>query len=202
MFACTKFWRSRSRDISFRARKPPQKFGVEEVAFSKYHKKYFTWLYISRSPFIPTNPLLAAMRIFSFFFQNNVRSSPNGIPPKKTKLHQMCYIATSRFCQKKLWILNWTPQRFGEIDAPGHDYFEPIYHFQVLLCHLFNTRTKNVWQAQIQNKKLSIHCDVTIAFRPHQLDIYWQLTSYYNIWPLIAPESLENSKLVKNIVTS
>ena len=113
MFACTKFRRNRSRDIDFRARKPPQKFDVKEVAFSQYHKKYFTRLYISRSLFILTNPLLAAMRIFSFFFQNNVRSSSKRIPPKKTKLHHMCYcdIQTmqtkfARFCQNKLWILN------------------------------------------------------------------------------------------------
>ena len=34
----------------------------------KYGKKYFIWLYVSRYPFIPTNPLLAAMRFISFFF--------------------------------------------------------------------------------------------------------------------------------------
>ena len=43
-----------------------QKFGVEEVAFKKYRKKYFTQLYISRYPFIPTNPLLVAMSFFPF----------------------------------------------------------------------------------------------------------------------------------------
>ena len=34
----------------------------------KYGKKYFTRLYVLRYPFIPTNPLLAAMSFFSFFF--------------------------------------------------------------------------------------------------------------------------------------
>ena len=38
MFACTKFRLNRSSDIRFRARKPPQKFGMKEVAFKEYHK--------------------------------------------------------------------------------------------------------------------------------------------------------------------
>ena len=117
MFACTKFRRKRSRDIGFRARKPPQKFGVKEVAFKKYPKKYFTRLCISRYSFIPTNPW-AALRIF-FFFQNIVRSSPERHTTKnnKTKLHHMCYCDVqtmqakfARFCQKKLWLLKWTPK--------------------------------------------------------------------------------------------
>ena len=33
----------------------------------KYGKKYFIGLYVSRYPFIPTNPLLAAMRFIIFF---------------------------------------------------------------------------------------------------------------------------------------
>ena len=33
----------------------------------KYGKKCFIWLYVLRYPFIPTNPLLAAMRFISFF---------------------------------------------------------------------------------------------------------------------------------------
>ena len=47
----------------------------------KYGKKYFIGLYVSRYPFIPTNPLLAAMSgsflFFPFFlFLIFVRTSP------------------------------------------------------------------------------------------------------------------------------
>ena len=51
MFACTKFQRNGSREIGFRVRKQPQKFGVKEVAFNKYHKKFFTRLYIIKIPY-------------------------------------------------------------------------------------------------------------------------------------------------------
>ena len=71
LYVCTKFRGNRSRDFSFRTRKPPRKFGVKS-GFSqkqlKYGKKYFIGLYVSRYPFIPTNPLLAAIRFISFFF--------------------------------------------------------------------------------------------------------------------------------------
>ena len=62
---------NRSRDFGFRTRKPPRKFGVKSGLSQqrfKYGKKYFIWLYVSRYPFIPTNPLLAAIRFISFFF--------------------------------------------------------------------------------------------------------------------------------------
>ena len=70
LYVCTQFRGNKSRDFSFRTRKPPRKFGVKS-GFSqkrlKYGKKYFIGLYVSRYPFIPTNPLLAAMRFISFF---------------------------------------------------------------------------------------------------------------------------------------
>ena len=81
LYVCTKFRGNTSRDFGFRTRKPPHKFGVKS-GFNqtrlKYGKKYFIRLYVSGYLFIPTNPLLAAMRFlfFSFFFlQNFVRSS-------------------------------------------------------------------------------------------------------------------------------
>ena len=71
LYVCNKFRGNRSRDFGFRTRKPPHKFGVKS-GFSqkrlKYGKKYFIWFYVSRYPFIPTNPILAAMRFISFFF--------------------------------------------------------------------------------------------------------------------------------------
>ena len=83
LYVCTKFRGNRSRDFGFRTRKPPRKFGVKSGLSQKrfkYGKKYFIGLYVSRYPFIPTNPLLAAMRFISFFFLFFylifVRSSP------------------------------------------------------------------------------------------------------------------------------
>ena len=67
---CTKIRGNKSRDFGFRTRKPLQKFGVKSSLIQrrlKYTKQYFTRLYILRYPFIPTNPLLAAMRSISFF---------------------------------------------------------------------------------------------------------------------------------------
>ena len=60
--------------LVFRTRKPPRKFVVKSGLGQKrlkYGKKYFMWLDVLRYPFIPTNPLLAAIRFipfFSFFF--------------------------------------------------------------------------------------------------------------------------------------
>ena len=71
LYVCTQFRGNRSRDFGFRTRKPPRKFGVKSGFSQKrlqYGKKYFIELYVSRYPFIPTNPVLAAMRFISFFF--------------------------------------------------------------------------------------------------------------------------------------
>ena len=71
LYVCTQFRGNRSRDFGFRTRKPPPKFGVKSGLSQKrlkYGKKYFIRLYVSRNPFIPTNPRLAAMRFISFFF--------------------------------------------------------------------------------------------------------------------------------------
>ena len=71
LYVCTQFRGNRSRDFSFRIRKPPSKFGVKSSLSQKRlkcGKKYFIGLYVSRYFFIPTNPLLAAMRFISFFF--------------------------------------------------------------------------------------------------------------------------------------
>ena len=71
LYVRTKFQGNRSCDCGFRTRKPSRKFGVKSDLSQKrlkYGKKYFTWLYVLRHPFIPTNPLLATMRFISFFF--------------------------------------------------------------------------------------------------------------------------------------
>ena len=71
LYVCTQFRGNRSRDFGFRTRKPLRKFGVKSGLSQKrlkYGKKYFIWLYVSRYPFIPTNPLLATMRFVFFFF--------------------------------------------------------------------------------------------------------------------------------------
>ena len=98
-------------------------------------QKYFTQLYISRYPFIPTNPLLAVMSFF-FPFSSKIPYAYflNGSTPKK-KTCIKCAIATyehykqslrctynankiREISPKKFWLLNWTPQRFRQIDAP------------------------------------------------------------------------------------
>ena len=71
LYVCTQFRGNRSRDFGFRTRKPARKFGVKSGLSQKrlkYVKKYFIRLYVSKYPFIPTSPLLAAMRFISFFF--------------------------------------------------------------------------------------------------------------------------------------
>ena len=70
LYVCTQFRGNRSRDFGFRTRKPPRKFGVKSGLSQKrlkYGKKFFIGLYASIYPFIPTNPLLVAMRFISFF---------------------------------------------------------------------------------------------------------------------------------------
>ena len=70
VYVSTKFRGNRSRDFGFRTRKPPRKFGVKSGHSQKrlkFVKKYSIWLYVLRYPFIPTNPLLAAMKFFLLF---------------------------------------------------------------------------------------------------------------------------------------
>ena len=101
LYVCTKFRGNRSRDLGFRTRKPPRKFGVKSGLSQKrlkYGKKYFIWLYISRYPFISNNPLLAAMRFISFFFLffscfffvNFVRSSSP--KPQHIEIYLLCQV--------------------------------------------------------------------------------------------------------------
>ena len=71
LYVCTQFRGNRSRDFGFRTQKSPRKFDVKRGLSQKrpkYGKKYFIGMYVSRYPFIPINPLLAAMRFISFFF--------------------------------------------------------------------------------------------------------------------------------------
>ena len=96
LYVCTKFRGNRLRDFGFRTRKPPRKFGVKSGLSQKrlkYGKKYFIGLYVSRYSFIPTNPLLAAMRFISFFcffsFQIFVCSSPK---PQHIEIYFLCKV--------------------------------------------------------------------------------------------------------------
>ena len=71
LYICTEFYDNRSRDFGFRTRKSPRKFGVKSGLSQKRlkcGKKCFIGLYVSRYPFIPTNPLLAVIRFFFFLF--------------------------------------------------------------------------------------------------------------------------------------
>ena len=71
MYVCNKFRGSRLSDFDFRAQKPSRKFGIEDGRTQKrlkYSKKYFTWLYVSRCPFIPTNPLLTFVIVVAYIY--------------------------------------------------------------------------------------------------------------------------------------
>ena len=97
---------------------------MKKVALKKCRKKYFTQLYTSRYPFIPTNPLLAAMSFF-FPFSSKIPYAYflNGSTSKKNCIK--CAIATHEHCKqslrctnnenkireispKKFWLLSWT----------------------------------------------------------------------------------------------
>ena len=91
-------------------KKPPRKDGVNSDLSQKrleYGKKYFTWLYVLKYPFIPTNPLLAAMSFFfhfSFFFLNLVCSfSPK---PQNIEIYVLCKVI-------ELQTLFFHPKLFG-----------------------------------------------------------------------------------------
>ena len=85
-------------------------------------KKYFTQLYIPRYPFIPTNPLLAAMSfVFSFFFQNTVRLFPTRLNTYKKKLHQMCYCDV-RTLQNKVYDVQTMQTKFAKFRQKSSGY--------------------------------------------------------------------------------
>ena len=111
LHVCAQFRGNRSRDFGFRTRKPHRKFGVKSGLSQKrlkYGKKYFIGLYVSRYPFIPTNPLLAAMRFISFFFLffflNFVRSSSP--KPQHIEIYFSCKVV-------KLQMQFFLPKFFG-----------------------------------------------------------------------------------------
>ena len=61
LYVCTKFRGNKLRNFGFTTRKPPQRCGVKSGPIQKqlkYGKKYFTWQYVLRYPFILTYLLL------------------------------------------------------------------------------------------------------------------------------------------------
>ena len=70
LYVCTKFRGNKSRDLGFRTRKPPKKFGVKTALIQKrlMFGKNTSHGYVLRYPFFRTNPLLAAMSFFLSFF--------------------------------------------------------------------------------------------------------------------------------------
>ena len=150
MFTCAKFWRNRSRDIGFMVRKSSQKFGVIEVAFKKYHKNILH-RYTSQDTLL--SPLIHFWPRWRFFPFSKISYSHllNGIPSKKNKKNCIIRVVATyeqrkqnlrctnnankirKILPKKLWLLNWTPQRFGEIDALAGEYlflFLVFIHFR------------------------------------------------------------------------
>ena len=121
-----------SRTVRFsymkRAKTPPRKFSVKSGLIQKrlkYGKKYFTR--ILKHPFIPTSPLLGAIKFFfffSFFFPNLVHlSSPK---PQHIKIEFLCKVVvlqTQFGLPKFFWVtLPGTPSKWG----PKNQFFERI----------------------------------------------------------------------------
>ena len=131
LHVCTKFRGNRSRDFGFRTRKPPRKFGVKSGLRQKrlkYGKKYFIWLYVLRCPFIPTNPLLAAMSFFFFFFLCAFLLN------HKTSKSNFCVKLFS--CKRNFFSRNFLGQLHRELPqngAPKNQFFERLK----LQCYFF-----------------------------------------------------------------
>ena len=130
LYVCTKFRGNWYRDFGFRTRKPSRKFGVKSGLSQKrlkYGKKYFIWLYVSKYPFIPTDPLLVAMRFISFFsfffFLNFVRSSSK---PQHIEIYFLCKVVelqTQFFLPK---FFGATPPGTPQNGAPKNQFFERL----------------------------------------------------------------------------
>ena len=131
LYVCTKFRGNRSRDFGFRTRKPPRKFGVKSGLCQKrlkLGKKYFIGLYVSRYPFIPTNPLLAAMRFISFFFSFFfflifVRSSSK---PQNMEIYFLCKVVELQMQFFFPKFFGATPPETPQNGAPKNQFFERL----------------------------------------------------------------------------
>ena len=125
---------------------------MKEVALKKCRKKYFTQLYISRYPVIPTNPLLAAISFFfSFFFQNTVRLFPKRLNIEKKKLHQMYYCdvrtlqtkstmykqckQNSRNFAKKVLVIKLDPPKIST-NRRAWTQATTSFHFLIFFCKI------------------------------------------------------------------
>ena len=109
MFACTKFRRNSSHDIGFRTRKPPQKFGVKQVALKNITKMFHTVTYL-KIPFYSHQSTFGRDEDF-FLFLNIVRSSPkrHTTEEKKAVGKQnciVCAIAKYKQCKQNLRCTN------------------------------------------------------------------------------------------------
>ena len=117
LYVCTQFRGNRSRDFGFRTRKPPRKFGVKSGLSQKrlqYGIKYFILLYVSRYPFIPTNPLLAAIRCISFFFSSKILYALlllNHNTSKSTFCVKLLSCKRNFFSRNFLGQLHWNPPK-------------------------------------------------------------------------------------------
>ena len=109
-----------------------QKFGVKEVAFKRYRKKYFIPLYSISQNTLSSLPTHFWPRcFFFFFFQNTVRSCPkrhynekkktasNALlqrTNKANKIHDShCTNNANKIGEispKMLWLLSWAPKNF------------------------------------------------------------------------------------------
>ena len=95
--------------------KPPCKFGIKSglsQKLFKYDKKYFIWLYVLRYPFIPSNPLLAAMKFFSFVFLFFLPKFLDALLNHKTSKSNFCVKLLS--CKRSFFSRNFLGQLHQE----------------------------------------------------------------------------------------
>ena len=153
-----KFRGNRSCNSGFRTRKPPCKFGVKSGLSQKglkYSKKYFIWLYVLRYPFIPTKPLLAAMRFFFpflflfcfffsfFFFLIFVRSSSP--KPQNIEIQFLCKVVELQMQFFLPKVFRATPPEPPQNGAPKKQFFVRLKLECYFFLKLEDIEQENIW---------------------------------------------------------
>ena len=68
LYVCTKFRGNRLRDVGFRIRKPPRKFGVKSGLSQKLLKYGKHRVVCLKIPFYPNQPTFGRDKVYFFFF--------------------------------------------------------------------------------------------------------------------------------------
>ena len=188
LYVCTKFRGNRSRDFGFKTRKLPRRFGVQSGLIQK-RLLYFIGLYVLRHPFIPTNPLSAAMRFISFFsFFSSLILYALLLLNHKTWKFNFCVKLLSCICnffsQNFLGQLHREPAQNGakkstvltaQTSLPvfydtsrylPHKYFDVVWG-----CHPLGTpQNQFFWIAQL---RMPVWFDISRYLTDKYFDIFW-----------------------------